>query len=600
MTTYQNTFEGGTPGTAVTTGNSGGTSGDPLDFVDPSSSTIAYTDDALHGSVACEVSTTEDDDPYYAWQTGVAGTTTWGRVYIKIASYPSGNTNIVRHLADLQIVITVRIGSNGRLGLLYGTGTFAANGTVEVPLNTWVRLEWAVTTGVGTGSVTAWLYTDRESETPADTLQAVGVNVGTADAVTRQRMGILSSETWSILFDTVAFSDTAKIGPYAAGGPTVRDAADGLVLTDTASRGLVAARPAGDALGVGDTGSRAAAVVRAAADGTVVGDIAAPSQTAARAAADGTMLGDAASAHVILARDITDGAALSDSAARTVAQARAAVDAVTTVDAAAGSAARAVTAADTAGLGDAAARRLVLGRAGGDFTIPGDGSNSDFLHFARTAAAGVAVARGGVDGLTVADAVAVTSGQTVTAVDGLTAADAAARSTTAARNVVDGVAVADEAAGASGQTVTAGDAVTVADAAARSLALGRAVPGVLVLTGTVASATTTGRAAAGMLGLADTATRAAGKTLTAGDAFTVGDAAGRALLHTRAGAELFALVDTAGRTGVGSSNATDHLVLAHTVTRTGGEPPPARGTVTLTSLSAGTTVSSYGSEVVVA
>lgn len=544
MATLSNTFEGGTPGTAVTTANSGGASGNAFDFVDPSSSTITYTATALHGAVACSLAAATSDDPYFEWQTGISGTSTWGRVYLRISSLPPSNINLVRHLAGTATVITVRINTNGRLGLLYGTGTFASNGTVAIPLDTWVRLEWAVTTGTATGSVTAWLYTTPESTTAADTLSATNVNTGTASAVTRQRMGMLSSGIWSLLFDSVAFSDTAKIGPAGGGGPVTANATDSLVLADTTARSVARARAASDTLTQADAATR-----------TV---------SASRGAGDGLSLGDGAVAVVTRARTASDTVTVGDAVTRTVTTARTAADTLSLGDVVSPSSGVAAAASDMLALTDAAVRAVTVARTGSDRQIPGDGSNLDSLDLDDTATRTRTATRAAAESLHLADEAAATVGQALAAVDGLALADAAARAATFGRVATDGLLLAD----------------------------------------TATRATSVQRAASDVLAAADTATAATGQTAAAADTLALTDAADRTATHARAAADGVFLADDAARTVTAERAVADTLTLVHDVTTPGSEPPAGRGTPTVTGYPAavlvdrpGAETTSYGSEV---
>jgi hypothetical protein len=546
VATLENTFEGGTPGTAVTVANSGGLSGAAFDEVDPSSSAITYSSGALHGTVACQITTLADDDPYFAWTSLVSGTTTWGRVYLKIGSLPPDNINIVRHLAGTATVITVRVNTNGRLGLLYGTGTFAGNGTVAIPVDTWVRIEWTVTTGLGTGSVQATLYTDPESTTPADTLSASNINTGTGAAVTRQRMGMLSSETWSFALESVAFSDEGPIGPEGGGGgPVTADASDTLALADAAARAATSA-------------------VRAGADSLTQADVAARTTSSSRTATDSLSLGDGAVAVVTRARAAAEAFTVADAATRFTAGARAAADALDLGDAAALTTGHNVAAADAFAFADAAARSLSLARVGDDRLIPGDGTNVDLLDLD----------------------------------------DAAARVTVAARAAADGLGVAEVLAATSGQMVSASDTLTLDDAATRAVAVGRGAVDALALSDAASRATAGQRVAADSLTLGDAASGATGQTVTAADTVTLSDSAGRVLALAGTAEDALVLADAAGRTFTAERAVADTLTLADAVAVDGDEPPAGRGTVTLTGYPAATladrpaaTVTSYGSEV---
>ena len=88
-----NTFEGATNGTAITTQNSGGASGNALNQVKCTSGTITYsTASAAHGQVSALLSPTTGLC-YVGWNsTSIApATAAYGRAYVKFSADPSGD-----------------------------------------------------------------------------------------------------------------------------------------------------------------------------------------------------------------------------------------------------------------------------------------------------------------------------------------------------------------------------------------------------------------------------------------------------------------------------------------------------------------------------
>ncbi|MFJ9740832.1 hypothetical protein [Streptomyces sp. NPDC101166] len=222
MAKLSNTFEGGSTGVGITTGNSGGTSGDAWSLVNLDSNTVEYdTARAAHGTVSARIATGATAGmPYLSWTSGISGTTLYARAYLYLTANPGSNLNAVRLMSGSTIVATVRINSTGKVGLLYASGSLTATSTASVPLNAWFRLELKAVASTTAGSVECRCYLGSPDATSAtETLQGTGLNTGTNTAMDRVRVGLLTSTTsYSINVDDVAWGDTDWIGPATAGG----------------------------------------------------------------------------------------------------------------------------------------------------------------------------------------------------------------------------------------------------------------------------------------------------------------------------------------------------------------------------------------------
>jgi hypothetical protein len=146
-----NTAEGGANGTAVTTANSGGASGDPWDFVTRATNTNRFvyrSTGALKGSRSYELATAGTGQAYLAWWFNA--TTGRGdqpvlftRFYGRFPSAPSGNVRLLR-LRDPTgaALMSVYIpGKTKRFQLRNGSNQVVWTSNNQVPSNATFRIE---------------------------------------------------------------------------------------------------------------------------------------------------------------------------------------------------------------------------------------------------------------------------------------------------------------------------------------------------------------------------------------------------------------------------------------------------------------------------
>jgi hypothetical protein len=92
VTLLTNSFESGTNGTTITTGNSGGASGNAFDVTEASGTSIlVYSNtQAAHGSLSAEFANNGDGANSVSWSTSL-GTQTqvWFRAYVYFTANPS-------------------------------------------------------------------------------------------------------------------------------------------------------------------------------------------------------------------------------------------------------------------------------------------------------------------------------------------------------------------------------------------------------------------------------------------------------------------------------------------------------------------------------
>jgi len=206
MTTKRNSFEGITSGTTVTTGNSGGASGDAFDVV--SGQIVAQSTAAMVGIRGATATLTSSTESYVGWN--VSGTTHWASAYRK---FPITSTNIpfnqrlIRGTSAGTTVWEVRFNTSGQLDMLIGGTQRIFLGASAYVANSIYRIEVATTASSATLSV----Y-QGDSTTALETKTYNGT-VGSIDQV---RHGLFNGAaiSGSLDFDAIGWSDTASLGPY--------------------------------------------------------------------------------------------------------------------------------------------------------------------------------------------------------------------------------------------------------------------------------------------------------------------------------------------------------------------------------------------------
>lgn len=143
MTLRTNTAEGGTNGTAVTSGNSGGASGDAFGTVSAGAGgSITYTSAAAaQGSLSIEFAPASAVLCYAVLNDGATGTSFSVRVYVYLTGYPSSETIFV----DVQgaaggTTARLHLGTTGLLRLVNTAGSPVHTMSTPLALNTWHRI----------------------------------------------------------------------------------------------------------------------------------------------------------------------------------------------------------------------------------------------------------------------------------------------------------------------------------------------------------------------------------------------------------------------------------------------------------------------------
>lgn len=170
-----NTFAGGTNGTTISAGNSGGASGDAIDTLDNSGNTTwpqFSSTHSIHSSTLCLADTDIPSGNASAGWGGFNGgsgynlTDIWMRCYMWLTANPTGGNYqfaICNSIAGSANSL-LRINGTGKLSMTIkasGTGGFIS--TNSIPTGQWVRYEQRVKADTVNGEVQCRYWTSADS-----------------------------------------------------------------------------------------------------------------------------------------------------------------------------------------------------------------------------------------------------------------------------------------------------------------------------------------------------------------------------------------------------------------------------------------------------
>lgn len=207
MAIKKNSFDGGTNNTTISTGNSGGLSGDALEYVNGSP---AYSNTQAHsGTLSCRFPASA----FTAIGYELAAAMFWVRFYCWLPQNraeslfrlwtSAGASGSYRGGIDTKV--------NGNLDLLCGGTTVNVSGAIT--LNQWVRIEAMFST---TGGASVQVYNTADSGTPSATASTA---TNLASSVVTQELIRLSTTTAISYFDDFAVSTDGPIGPAVDPAP---------------------------------------------------------------------------------------------------------------------------------------------------------------------------------------------------------------------------------------------------------------------------------------------------------------------------------------------------------------------------------------------
>jgi Putative Ig domain len=224
-----NNFEGGTNGTTITTGNSGGSSGHAWDVATVTNGSLVYSNtQAAHGGLSGAMSTNNTGGvAYIGWTTSLGTVTSlYGRFNIYLTAYPTTvDANVQMKGTGSSSAGNVQIDTTGHIIAQTNTFTNAFAFVNAIPLNQWVRVEWYLLGGsAGNAQFTINYYASLDStqitETHTDTTFAWGGTGGTIDEMDFGWTNTHANQP-TIYMDDLAMSPVQFLGPAGINGSSV-------------------------------------------------------------------------------------------------------------------------------------------------------------------------------------------------------------------------------------------------------------------------------------------------------------------------------------------------------------------------------------------
>ena len=316
-----NTLEGGTATTAVTTGNSGGASGDAFNSVFSASGCTQTYESNGSGGLLLRMSNTASSGGSFGWDTAGEARTSLRLQFTMVSGTFTGNVYIasVRDSANTNTGFSIRMNSSLNLRFMNRNGfTFPWTGSYVLVAGTRYQIEATIDTVAGTGEVRLW---DAAGTTLLDTGSITGQDFR-SQALNTIRFGNEGTSLTTVgEFDDLAIAfDGALIGPVTAAGTNApAQEATGAGTANNAAVSITVSPSEAAGTGAADnptavTGSSTTAVATEGA-GTGAAADAAPSVAAAPAAATGTGVAGDASIKVTVSPPEAAGTGAADNAA---------------------------------------------------------------------------------------------------------------------------------------------------------------------------------------------------------------------------------------------------------------------------------------------
>lgn len=220
-----NNAEGGVDGATVTSGTSGGTSGNAFSPQIGGTSAVTFKSaGALHGSMSYSI-VSAGGFALLRWLTSTVGelAVSCGALYLRVNTAPSGYSDLVAaYAADAggtaNKCFAIRIGAFGNVRLSDGAAVTIATTTSTIPVGQIVRIEWQINHTTG-AYVVEWFLGD--STTAQERLTGTAAAGAFKDATRRIDFGRQTSPEYDITLDTLAIN-SEKLGPRWVAGTSAR------------------------------------------------------------------------------------------------------------------------------------------------------------------------------------------------------------------------------------------------------------------------------------------------------------------------------------------------------------------------------------------
>jgi hypothetical protein len=222
------TFEAGVNGNTIATSDPGSANAWNAVTIGAGGTLIYSNTQAAHGTLSARF-VSNNNSTRFDWTTASFGTSSdwYGRIYIYFTADPGSSTVRPIDLYDSSDVrcaaLLFRVsGPSTVISLRNAALAEVAVGTVGLPLNQWVRIEWHLINSATTGFFEAKMFST-DSTTALDTItSAATINTGTNTGRTRFGDTDGSFLTWwmdDILVGAGSYPGPAGVTPSAADNP---------------------------------------------------------------------------------------------------------------------------------------------------------------------------------------------------------------------------------------------------------------------------------------------------------------------------------------------------------------------------------------------
>jgi hypothetical protein len=212
--------EGGSNGTTVTTGNSGGTSGNAFEYVTIGSGAALIYDNTRSAHGTLSVKGTQAASPAgvirVGWEEATGQTTLYGRLYVYRTANPTGDGHAVVEFQTPGVGVWgyIHINTSGIL-VCTDSAASAASGTTAIQLNAWNRIEFKYVASTTVGVIEAKLFTG-DASSPVDTVTKSGGNTGASATTVMMGQLFVSDASAAWWVDDLQVNGTAYPGPLTA------------------------------------------------------------------------------------------------------------------------------------------------------------------------------------------------------------------------------------------------------------------------------------------------------------------------------------------------------------------------------------------------
>ena len=220
-----NSFDGSSNNTTVSTGNSGGGSGNAFDSVNiGASATLIYSNaHYAHGSLAGRFATGASSvTDLVSWLTASVGIQPkiWFRVYAFFTANPASSIRAFRALSNGGQCGAMQVTTSGTLQLLNAAGGTVATSSNAVPLNQWFRVEGFIVGSPNAGQLSFSLFFSPDAQIPVETITSSATQ-STNNPVAAVQFGATGSAANVAQFwlDSIGISNTGPLGPASLTGP---------------------------------------------------------------------------------------------------------------------------------------------------------------------------------------------------------------------------------------------------------------------------------------------------------------------------------------------------------------------------------------------